>query len=49
VEGHQQPRHLLWRIWMQISDHGHGGLLRLRCKRPRGRCPAEQRDEIAPF
>jgi len=33
-----------------ISDHRHHGLLlRARRQRPRGRRPAEQRDELAAF
>src|SRR4029450_11528100 len=33
----------------EISDHRHRRLLRARRERPRHRCAAEQRDELAPF
>src|SRR5215831_14426926 len=33
---------------MQEADNGHHRLLRARRERPRGRCAAEQCDEIAP-
>src|SRR5262245_56308312 len=36
------------RIAAQKSDHGHHRLLRTRCERPRCRCAAEKRDELAP-
>src|SRR5262245_9477032 len=40
---------LYWRAGAEKPDHWQCLLLRARRKRPRNRCAAEQRDEIAPL